>query len=139
MDDSLPISVLVLANHIDEHFERCLRSVAWAGEVVIGWTNETALTTEEHDSLKNIVTALKVVHIPGRITDFAATRNSLHSKAQFDWMFWLDSDEVVLPESIAHIEKLVNSPQIGGAMIRRLDTFAGKTLRWGEVRDVRII
>lgn len=139
MSDSVTISILILANHLDERFEQCLSSAAWASEVVIGWTGENDPTPDEKKTLTRIIPAIKIIRLPGAVTDFSATRNLLHAKATSDWVFWLDSDEVIRPESISTIERVITSNELGGAMVKRLDVFDGKVLRWGEVRNVKLL
>jgi len=135
----MSISVLLLANHSDLLLEKSLSSVAWADEVILGWTGEKDPTPEDKATLERIIPTIRVVRIPGEITDFSATRNHLHSKVKSDWVFWLDSDEVFCTESLSKLHATMNRSDINGVMIHRVDIFGGKALKWGEVQNVKIL
>ena len=139
MSELLSVSVLILADHHSQKLERAVSSAAWAQEVVIGWTASEKASSDVLQNLRQIVPSLRVVHLPGEITDFPATRNKLQLAATQDWVFWLDSDEVIQSESIRCIEQVCHSDSYGGAYIRRQDVFQGRVLQWGEVRNVRIL
>lgn len=135
----MTLSVLILASKTDPFLERAVSSAAWADEVMIGWTGEHDPSKEDRAALERIFPLTQIVRIPGKVTDFAAARNQLHPKVKSDWVFWLDSDEVICTESIATIKAVMNKREFAGAMVHRQDIFGGKALKWGEVRNVKIL
>lgn len=139
VNDALPLSVLILTDHVDSKLERCLSSAAWAAEVILGWTRDEKLTVDESRKLTQIIPTIKIHHIPGKITNFAGVRNQLQTHATTEWIFWLDSDEVIMPTSIQYIAEILRSEDAMGALIHRQDVFDGKVLNWGEVKNVKIL
>jgi len=135
----MTISVLILANKYDHSLARAVSSAAWADEVLIGWTGDRDPSKVDKESMVQIVPQIKIVRIPGLITDFSATRNQLHPKVTSDWVFWLDSDEVICNESIFTIKAVMEKREFAGAVVHRQDIFGGKTLKWGEARNVKIL
>lgn len=139
VSETSSVSVLVLADQVHEQFERCLSSAAWAQQLVIGWTRVDQLTKAERFRIEQIFPGAEIIHLPGKISNFAATRNQLHKSVTSEWVFWLDSDEVILPECLRQIEQVTHNDELMGAMVHRQDVFAGQVLKWGEVRDVKIL
>lgn len=133
------LSVLLLVNHVDELLEKSLSSAAWANEVVIGWTGEHDPSSTDKERIALILPTARIVRLPGVVTDFAAKRNQLQAHATSDWLFWLDSDEVICTESISTITSILGQEDVHGVYVRRQDIFAGRALKWGEVHNVEIL
>jgi hypothetical protein len=136
MTKQLPITILILAHQQNALFDNCLQSVSWADEILVGWNGEGKIDKKQ---LSEKFPQLHVVYLPEPITDFAATRNELQKKATNDWVFWLDSDEVITKESVEVIEKLLSQKNVDGYFVHRQDVFYGHVMQWGEVKDVRIL
>lgn len=68
---------------------------------------------------------------PG-ITDFAKERNVLLKKAKSEWIFYVDSDEVVTPKLKEEIKESVKDKNINGYYVKRKDFFFGRELKHGE-------
>src|SRR5690606_8083804 len=83
--------------------------------------------------------SLRIIHLPGQITDFSSVRNQLQHQATHDWVCWIDSDEQLQKNSQQIIKQLISSTTHAGFTVLRQDVFDGKTLHWGEVRNVRIL
>lgn len=71
------------------------------------------------------------------ITDFAKERNHLLNKSKADWLFFLDTDEVISPELHVEIEQSINGPENGYYVFRKnylLGKYVGtdKILRLGK-------
>ena len=75
------------------------------------------------------------------VSDFAAARNTLLKTAKTDWVFFLDTDEVMTPELKTEITNICNlSSNIYSAYsVRRLDTFLGRELTHGEAGHTRLV
>jgi len=74
---------------------------------------------------------------PG-ITDFAKERNILLNKSKADWLFFLDTDEIMSPELRAEIERSISSLENGYYVFRKnylLGKYVGtdKILRLGRM------
>lgn len=110
----LPISVLILAK-TPEHrtkyeqyqLNRAIQSAEFAAEV-------------------------RVIEHLHPIKDFAHARNLALKQAQFDWVFFLDSDEWFAQSAPQAIKELLSTKHIAGITIRRVDVFHTKPLMHGE-------
>ncbi len=110
---SLPITAIILAHKQDEKLQAAVDSVYWAEEV-------------------------KVVFIEEEIKDFSAVRNEALKRANMDWIFFLDSDEVCIskPEEIAQV---LSKNTVDGIYFKRRDIFLGQEMKWGEVRNMQLL
>lgn len=110
----LPISVLILAKTAEQRTEieskqliRAMASAQFAAEV----------RTIEHEK---------------PIKDFAHARNMALKQAQYDWVFFLDSDEWFADSAPTAIQELLSEKHVAGIRIRRIDVFHGIPLKHGE-------
>ncbi len=77
--------------------------------------------------------------------DFSEQRNFGLTKANGEWILFVDSDEVVTPQlaqEIKHVVEISNlRSQIAtnGYFIKRNDFLFGKWLRYGETRDMKLL
>lgn len=55
------------------------------------------------------------------IDDFSAVRNFMFAQATSEWIFHLDADEALLPESIAELKEVLIRGDVQGAVILRQD------------------
>ena len=61
------------------------------------------------------------------ITDFAKERNNLIKKSKADWIFFVDSDEVIPKELKGEISKInFNTTKYNGFYVKRKIVFLGK-------------
>lgn len=66
------------------------------------------------------------------IKDFSKERNELLKKSKAEWVFFLDSDEVISPELRAEITAAIRDKNINGFYVYRRDFLFGRELRHGE-------
>jgi (heptosyl)LPS beta-1,4-glucosyltransferase len=117
------ISVVILAKNEEPVIERCIRSVAWADEIVVVDSGST-------DRTRELATALGAQVYDQPWLGYAAQRNRGIELAQHDWIFMLDCDEVVtatLGWSIRSVLQSQPDPKDGFAVNRRGD-FYGELL-----------
>ena len=76
--------------------------------------------------------SLKIISLKEPLTDFAKARNKGIQEATQEWVFLIDSDEVVTPESVAELEAVLTT-NVEGLMIKRTDVFYVKKV--GELYD----
>lgn len=82
---------------------------------------------------------------PDRIMDFSAVRNEALDQAKGEWVLFVDSDEEVtaaLAEEIQQVarQSAIRNPQsVNGFMIRRIDYFLGRWLKYGETGHIRFL
>lgn len=95
------VSVVINTKNEEQSLERCLRSAAWADEIVVLDMNSDDQTVEIARRYTD-----KVFSCP----DFGyvePARNLAISHATGDWLFVLDADEVVPPRLAANIRKII--------------------------------
>jgi len=126
---SIPLSIIILAHKETETFSQVLASVKWAEEVIVLWSSSAPLKLHK----------AKVVKVEFPITDFAAVRNKGLELARNDWVFFVDSDEVVDPGAEKLLRSLLFVSDLSGIYIKRKDVFLGKMLKWGEVGNVNLL
>lgn len=113
---TIPLSVIILTHRHDQRFRQAVASAQWASQVMV----------VDFSQKKPIV-------------NFAKERNSLLKQAKYDWVLFLDSDEVIDPKSWPHLETMIRDPQLKGVFVRRRDVFHGKVLRFGETGEVWLL
>jgi glycosyltransferase involved in cell wall biosynthesis len=111
----LPLSVIILTSGKDEFLQKAKNSAAQAMEVLV------------YDLSEKVV------------TDFAQVRNQALQQAQYNWVFFLDSDEVITQQSWSEIEEIINYDQSVLVKVKRQDLFLGKELKFGEVGNMSLV
>lgn len=110
------LSVCIIARNEEKNLPRALASVrGLADEVVVANTGSTDRTAEIARELGAVV-----CHFPWR-DDFSAARNFAIDHARGDWIFWLDADEELLPESAAEVRACLARPDALAFFVRRQD------------------
>ena len=100
------ISVCLIVKNEEDVIERCLESVkGFSDELIV-------VDTGSSDKTKEIVRKFtdKLYDFEW-IDNFSAARNYAFSKAKCDYLFWLDADDIVMPEDaekINNLKKLIN-------------------------------
>lgn len=122
-----PLTIIIITNRNDRRFVYALKSAQFAEEVLIydnnSGNNWLSLQKQFHFSILNF---------PDRIEDFAKIHNLALENAQHNWMFFLDSDEVISEDLQTEICNEITNQNIEGFYIKRRDIFLGKQLKYGE-------
>lgn len=71
------------------------------------------------------------------ITDFAKERNELMGKSKDDWIFFVDSDEVVSDELRKEINKAIKNESVNGYFVNRKNFFLGSYV--GSDKILRLV
>ena len=127
------ISAVVLTHNNEDTLASALASVAFCDEVIVIDDHSTDKTR----SIAEKSGALVYTHELGG--NFAAQRNFGLSKAQGEWVLFVDSDEEV-PESLAReIKEAILQVDVNGFYLKRQDVMWNISLRHGETQNVRLI
>jgi glycosyltransferase involved in cell wall biosynthesis len=127
------ISAIVLSHNDEKTISRTLSSLAWCDELIV-------IDDCSHDKTIEIVKQYKTLVYTKELSgDFARQRNFGISKAKGDWIFFVDSDEVVSEKLQKEIRQAVTHTDVSGYMVMRLDTLFGKTLKHGETGNNRFL
>ncbi|HEX5092608.1 MAG TPA: glycosyltransferase family 2 protein [Burkholderiales bacterium] len=130
-----PVSVAIIAKNEAARIEDCLKSVAWADEIVVvdsGSTDDTCAIARRYTD--------KVVTVPWR--GFGPQKQAAVDQATHDWILNVDCDERVTPELAEEIQKLLAAASPAGAYTVPRRTFLGeKEIRhcgWYPDRTIRL-
>ncbi len=110
------LSVCLIARNEESSLPRALQSVrAVAGEIIVADTGSTDRTEQVAKDFGAIV-----CHFPW-CEDFSAARNFAISQARGDWIFWLDADEELLPDSVNELRSCLAREEALAFHVRRQD------------------
>ncbi len=126
------ISAVILSHNDAAVIERVIRSLAWADEILLidDYSTDTTVELAKKHRVKVYQRHLE--------DDFAAQRNFGLEKAAGDWIFFVDSDEVVSKALAEEIRKSVEI-DCAGFYIKRQDRLFGTPLRHGETARVKLL
>lgn len=123
----LPLTICIITHRADERMKAALESACIAAEVLV---------IDNHSGINwTGIEEMPFIHIhtlPEPITDFAAVRNQALALAEHEWVLFLDSDEVLGPESHAELQQFLDAPTTQAASVIRSDIFHSKELQYGE-------
>jgi glycosyltransferase involved in cell wall biosynthesis len=119
------ISVAIITRNESPNIEACIRSVAWAQEVIV-------LDQFSSDGTAEKASALGARVFQEEWKGFAGQKMSAIKKTHGDWILSLDADERVSPELKVEIEKSIREKDaMNGYFIPRRNYFAGSWIRHG--------
>lgn len=110
------LSVCLIAKNEENNLRRVLDSVKpIADEIVLTDTGSTDRTIEIAQEY-----GAKISHFKW-CDDLSAARNYNYSQAKGDWIFWIDADEWLLPESIEPVRQCLLRKDVFAFLILRQD------------------
>ncbi|MEY2466727.1 MAG: hypothetical protein QOD03_1248, partial [Verrucomicrobiota bacterium] len=110
------LSVCLITRNEEASLPRALQSVRdVAGEIIVADTGSTDRTDQIAKDF-----GATVVHFPW-CDDFSAARNFAIGQAHGDWIFWLDADEELLPESLSELRSSMARTEALAYFVRRQD------------------
>lgn len=118
-----PLTALVIAQNEEAAIGECLRSLAWAAEILV-------VDGGSRDRTVELATAAgaRVLHRP--FDTPARQRNWALPQAGHPWILVADADERVRPELAREIAELLrDGPAARGYRMRRETRFLGRTMR----------
>ena len=132
--DNVPLSVIILTHRNDERFVRALSSAQPAAEVMIA-------DFDSHNDWPKLKKQFHFTHFNRqlKISNFSAERNWALKRARHEWVFFLDSDEVIRGDGWAEIEKVISQSELDGVYVRRFDIFYDKMLHHGETGQMWLL
>lgn len=134
----MKISAVVLTKNEQENIERCLKSLSFCDEIIIVDDYSTDKTVEQVHKVCKVIKFVKYsIHQRKLNNDFAAQRNFGLSKANNDWVLFIDADEEVTSELKSEIQN--SKFEKDAYYIKRQDFFWDKELKHGEVSQIRQI
>lgn len=130
------ISVICITKNEEQNIEDCLRSVAWADEIVVvdsGSQDKTVELARKHTP--------KVFDRPW--DGYGTAKNFALTQCTGEWIFWIDADERVTDELREEITSVANSgiSEIDGYSVPRKAFFLQKWIKhcgWYPGRVTRL-
>lgn len=127
----IPLTIIILAHRPDELLENAVASAHFADQILLIDLGNSI--TDKKLEKKYQIDRIAFPELSGAILDFSQVRNRSLLHARHEWIFFLDSDEVIEPSSIPAIKNIIAESPENAAFVRRQDVFYGKKLKWGEV------
>ncbi len=123
MQNTDKISVAILVKNAQDTIEECLAALKPFGEVVLLDNGSTDKTVEIAKQFTNV----KIFHEPN-FQGFGKMKNLAGCHATNDWILSIDSDEILLPETIEKINAItLNDNTI--VALSRLNYYSGKCMK----------
>ena len=119
--DKVPVSVVVIARNEADNIADCLKSAAWADEVIVVDDNSTDETVKIVKQFTDKIFVRKM-ELEGR------HRNYAYSLAKNRWVLSLDADERISPELAGEIGALLKGEMKDKAYTIPIKAYIGK--RW---------
>lgn len=123
---SLPkLAVLILTYNEEANITACVRSAAFADEIVVIDSGSTDRTVE--------IAAILGARCVSRPMSggFAAQRNFALTQTEADWVLFLDADERITPELAAEIQTVIGQGGENGYEILRQNVLFGTPIQHG--------
>jgi len=129
----MKITAVVLAKNEEKNIEKCLKSVSWCDEIIV--IDDCSTDQTVHFAKKFNAKIYK----HSLNNDFSQQRNFGLEKANGDWVFFVDADEVVSLKLAEEIKEKNKNSEINGYFLKRIDFFEGKWLKYGEIGGVKLL
>lgn len=124
----MKLSALLIARNETKHIAECIKSVAFADEVIViddHSTDDTA-TIARQLGAKVFTRALD--------GDFAGQKNFAIEQAQGEWLLLIDCDERITPALATKIQSAIADNHPVAYRLKRVSYFAGQRVRFGTLR-----
>ncbi len=123
---TIQASACILAKNEEENLPRCLAPLKNFEEILVydsGSTDRTIQIARENGA--NVV--------EGDWEGFGLTRKKLFNAASQPWIFWIDADEVAMPDLLEEIRNCIEAePEANGYQINRISRVGRKRFRHGN-------
>lgn len=127
------ISAITLTKNSEKTIKNTLTSLSFCEEVIV-------IDDDSKDGTKKIAQSLKATIYEKKLNnDFSESRNFGLSKAKYDWVLFIDSDETVSPQLQEEIKKAITAQEYDGYKIPRVDIFDSKILQHGETGNMKFL
>ena len=124
----LTIAVISKYPDVDKRF---LRSLSFGDEIIVIYSENKDTKQDQDKNIRLLPHPLK--------SDFSQQRNYAISEAKGDWIFFVDTDEIVSDNLKNEIIKSIESNEYQGYFMRRIDLCFHQPFLHGETGDIEIL
>ena len=132
-----PITVVILTDRFDTQFQVAVKSAVFAQEIIVVNNSKNSDEQKRANDLQNQF-SFTLVHNTDKIDNFSKVKNKSLQLVKTDWVFFLDSDEVLPKSAQKEIDTLITTNIYDAVSIQRTDIFLQKKLQYGETGTVYI-
>lgn len=129
------ISVVILIKNEEKNIVDCIETIPEDWEVILVNDNSNDRTVDVAKSLKRELS----VYTHDLEGSFAAQRNYGLSKVKNKWVLFLDADERLNQKLIDELILKTTQTIFSGFAVKRVDHMWGKTLRYGEFKNMWLV
>ncbi len=129
------ITAIILTKNEENNIVDCIDSLSWSDEILVIDDNSTDRTVD-------LARKHKATVISHPLTDdFAAQRNFALSKANGEWVIFIDADERISLSLQYEILSYITNPmnQYKGYIVKRVDTLWRRKLKYGEIGATKLL
>ncbi|MEH6536575.1 MAG: glycosyltransferase family 2 protein [Psychroserpens sp.] len=127
------ISALMITYNEIHHIEEVINNVAFADEIIVVDSHSSDGTFEKLSEMDNVKVILR------EFKNFADQRNFAIAQANCEWVFFIDADERLTPESQKEIvETVKNSTGVDAFKIPRRFMFNDKVIRFSGLQTDQV-
>ena len=119
---AVPLSVTIITLNEEKNIERCLKSVAWADEIVV-------VDSGSSDDTINICQRFGCKIIQTTWLGYGPTKKQAVESATNDWILSIDADEEVTDELRVKIRTILENPHSQGYRIKRKSFYLGQVVQ----------
>jgi len=131
MDERCDLSVVIITKNEESRIGECLRSVSWAGEIIV-------LDDESTDRTREVCEAFGAKVFIRRMDIEGKHRNYAYGLAAKNWVLSLDADERVTPLLAGEIREILhNGSDCNGFGIPRKNMIGDTWVRFGGMYPSR--
>ncbi len=118
------LSTIIITKNESQHIARCIRSIAWADEIIV---LDSGSTDDTVSICKQFTPHVYETDWPG----FGPQKQRALDKATGDWVLSIDADEQISEELKIEIQHAIQQDHIQGYNIPRLSSYCGRQMKHG--------
>jgi len=131
---AVPVTVVIAAHNEALQIEECVRSVAWAAEVLV-------VENDSSDDTIALAKAAGATVFSHSFRSIGTQRNAAIARARHDWVLVVDADERATAALGVEVGRRIGEPAAEAFRVRRRNWFLGREIRhsgWDRDRPVRL-
>lgn len=125
-------SVVILTKNEDKNIGKCLDYLHNFREIIV-------VDDFSSDNTVKIAKERGAIVFSNKLISFSKQRNFGMSKSSSEWVFFIDADESIDDKFVAEINKVISENIYDGFYVKRIDTFLGKKMNFGDLKDVWVL